>query len=81
METLKKLSAILLITIFMSSQALYAGVDTSKLKDTDDKQGIIPLLVAACIAAMTIATCEGKAEQTTSDGTKTSGSIKVEVKK
>lgn len=80
METLKKLSAILLITTFMSSQALYAGVDTSKLKDTDDKQGLIPLLVAVC-AAMTIATCEGKAEQTTSDGTKTSGSIKVEVKK
>lgn len=79
METLKKLSAILLITIFMSSQALYAGVDTSKLKDTDDKQGIIPLL-AVCLA-ITIVTCKGKAEQTTSDGTKTSGSIEVEVKK
>lgn len=79
MESLKKLSTVLLITAFMSSQALYAGVDASKLKNTADKQALIPVLIAVCLAA-TIVTCEGKAEQTTSDGTKTSGTVKVEVK-
>lgn len=79
METLKKLSTVLLITAFMSSQALYADVDASKLKNTDDKQALLPILIAVCIATMV--TCEAKGEQTTSDGTKTSGTVKVEVKK
>lgn len=78
METLKKLSTVLLITAFIA-QALYAGVDASKLKNTDDKQALLPLLIAVCIATMV--TCEAKGEQTTSDGTKTSGTVKVEVKK